>query len=424
MLKAKLLISLVLLFSLISNHVLAEVIVLRYDDLPMHVKENNQNVKAKKNLRKASKARTNHLSRSFLPEVNALGGVQNYKSGTFNSRTDPYLSINSSINLFRSGKDYLENKIRRYEHQISMLNLNNEYLKQLTEARYHYLHSIYYSNRLTTKKIIYSEAQSLIRQTRAKIQTGLVSQSELGAIRLYADRLQAEIILLEEDFEHTIDELKVALGLSLNTKVKVKLQHNLVHGKHSFSAHDVTNNPALLKLQALADVSNEKSKKHNRWWAPEIDVYGSYNIYTFPEREYASITDRDEYVVGAQIKIPFFDKLTSHSEGKSEKFRKKALDKEAGYLKSKLEALVKKQLHGLKIRHKLLHNSERTLNTARSYISKLKEEFQNGVKNSTDIISAYEAFDLRSQNFNEYTKEYFTLEANLLALIGGDNHNR
>lgn len=406
-----------LFISIIIGHKisLAKVIVITYDDLPSYVKKSNKKVKSKHLLIKSKKSQTNHLIKSFLPEVSASGGYESFQTGDLDLRTEPKLNLEARVNLFRSGKDILEDKIRRDKYEISKYNLQNEYLRQLLISKELFWESYYFKKKLEAINKISTDLIKLSNQAQKKLKSGLILQSEINAIQIFSDQLQTETILLEEDYEHGLDELKVALGIQLTDKIELRAPK-----KHQHSVSIKENpikHPALDKIKKEISISEKQRKKHNLWWTPSIDAFGAYNLHTFREREFFDQSDRDEYVGGIQIKMNLFDKLSSSSKSRSEKYKTLSLKSEMEHLHQELEAIVKKLEHGLKVRHQLIHKSKKSFNLSQKLLSQTKEEFQNGIKNSTDMISAYEMFLYRSEKYETFIKDYYILEAQLLALI-------
>ena len=392
----------------------AESLTLNYNELASYVRSKNRKVLSKNDLVNSQKAKTKHLTKSFLPRIDASAGIEKFKTGTVNSRGEPYFKVSSKINIFRSGKDVLENKIQNNKFQISKLNLKSEFLNQLTTARYLYVSANYYKNQIRSFKNILYDLNNLLKQSKSKLQSGLISTSEISAIELYVDEIHTELLLTEEEREHNIDELKTTLGLPHATSLKL---NSITRHQHlSFQNKNVLGHPSLATLKKQKSIANQESKKSARWWLPSVDAYGNYGLYTYRKKEYENHKDRDEYVVGLELNIPIFDKLKASSNSVAEKFKSQSLNNESHYLKQELESHFSKLSHGLKLRHKLLHRSKNTLGLARSHLNKLKEEFQNGIKNGTDIISGYETLQLKNQKYNEHLKEYFVLEASLLAL--------
>lgn len=390
-------------------------IIIQYDDIPTYVKNQNKKVRAKNNLIDSKKAQTNYLTKSFLPEVTAAGGLETYKTGNLNSRTDPQFNITAKVNLFRSGKDKLEDKIRNDQLKIARLNFQNQYLAELTTARHLFASSVFYQKQIGFLKNQLHNLKKLNLQAKAKQNSGLISATEVNEIKIYADQLKAELVLLQEDYEHTLDELKVVLGIALDNQIKPSFFKQ--HSHLSFDQVTVKNHPQVQSLKKQIDVSQKTVKKQKLWWAPSVDIYGSYGLHPFYEREYANIGDRDEYIAGIQLQMTLFDKLTMASKIKSEKYQSQALKNEKIHLEQNLKALVAKLKHGIKVRHDLIHQTQKNLQFLKKNISQLKLEFQNGIKGSGDILSALENLKSTNDRLLEYQRDHLMMEANLMALM-------
>jgi outer membrane protein TolC len=400
-------------FSILSLELEAKVLEINYNDLPDYVKSNNQKIKSKKYLVDGYSSQKNHFAKSLLPEVIVSGGVDHFKTRDLDFQTDPKLNLTARVNLFNSGRDILENKIRNYQYEISKLKLKNEYLEQLTLARYLFVSCNYFKKQEELINQTLINLKKLYQQTNQQFQSGLISSTDLNSIEIYQDQLNAELILVKEEFEHTLDELKIAIGVNLNTDLKLSLDHQHL----SFEDNSYQENPKLKNLEKEIEISKIKNKKYNLWWAPSLDVYSSYELHTYRSRELFDHQDRDDYVTGIQINLPIFDKLNHYSKARFEKMKSKALIAEYDYLDQEIKAEIKKLKHGLEVRDDLIHRFTKTVKISEDQIKKTEEEFLTGIKNSNDIITAFESFLARSYQYHQYVRDYSILKAKLLAIV-------
>lgn len=402
------------LLTIFSSSSYAKTLALDYDDLPHYVRKSNQEILAKKHLVQSRQAQTQHLTRSFLPEVGASGGYETFQTGNLDFQQQPRFQVQGHLNLFRSGKDVLEEKIRQKRVALAQLNLENEYLEQLTLARHLYVQGLYFQNQIQDLKKVISLIHTNQNLIKNKVDAGLISKTSLYEGDILLSQIRSYKILLNEDYEHTLDELKVSLGVDLDSELKLK--DHLKHA-HADAFHINTSSlPQVEKFKTQAQISNIQRKKHNNWWTPELDAYSNYTLYTYRNREYFDIDNRDEFVAGISLNIPLFDKLESATASKVEKFRAKAFQAQAKQKNEEFKALVKKLQHGIKVRHQLIHQSLQTLNLAQTYLFKSREEFATGVKDSSAMLSAIQTLWEEHQRQNLYLKEYHMLEANLSAL--------
>ncbi|MFN8845464.1 MAG: TolC family protein [Bdellovibrionales bacterium] len=111
---------------------------IRYDDLKQLVLEKNENVESAKLHMKAQKDRTGRLVRSFLPQISATVGQEQFKTGSVKTENQEYWRLEASVNLYKGGRDHLEDKIRDSQLTLSQTFLSLEYQKELKEARLAY----------------------------------------------------------------------------------------------------------------------------------------------------------------------------------------------------------------------------------------------------------------------------------------------
>lgn len=389
--------------------------MINYDDLPNYVQTKNHRIKSKKFLAESEKSNTNHLFRSFLPEVKISSGIEHFKTGDFDYKTEPSFNIETRVNIFNSGKDLLEHKIKNNRYEIAKLDLQNEYLEQLTLARFLFAECYYFHDQVKVTKKILIQLDDLDEQTQNKKKSGLVNPSDLNAIKIYSQQLTADLTLLEEDYEHTLDQLKVVLGFDLDDKIKIQKGFNIDQSlQDNLSINE--NYPTIKKIKNEINISDNLRKGYQLWWTPSIDAFSSYDLYTFKEREYLNYEDRDEYVLGIQVKVPLFDKLESHTKSQSEKYKSRALQSELKHYELELESELRKLQHGLKVRKNLMMSYKETLILSKQYIDQIKEEYLNGIKNSLDVISSYDSFLMKSRKYADYFRDYLIIKAKLSSL--------
>ena len=120
---------------LLAVGVRAETVPLSFKDLPRLVAERNENASGAESLADSARARTGSLGRSFLPMVEAQGGGERHQTGRYSYRSEPYGGVEVKVNLFRGGRDKLDEGARESQWRGAQANARKSYESELTQAR-------------------------------------------------------------------------------------------------------------------------------------------------------------------------------------------------------------------------------------------------------------------------------------------------
>lgn len=396
-----------------------EALTVRYGDLPRLVRSQNENIKAETSLVKASQTETRHLTRSFLPRIRAQGGGEVFKTGDFDTMTNPVGSVDMSLNLVNGGKDHLEEKIRKNELALSHTRRERAYARELLEARMLFSEILYQSEIIRTLEYALGLNQNNVSAVEKKIQAGLTTKADRLDFQIYISQIRQELLLAKEDHEHAVKELKVTLGLPWEAHLTVNGSLNHAHDQDLRSSGinpDLHPDVEILKKQErILDLEKTQA---NRWWAPSLDIYASYALNPFRERGYFPQSDRDETVGGIKLSMNIFDGLESHTKANALKLRSQAQKHQARHRSQEVITLHERYSHELKIRHDLVHMVERNAVNSQSYLSMTLSEYETGVKNAPDVLSASQRILDNKRRSADIRKDYWVIKAKLLALQG------
>jgi outer membrane protein TolC len=397
----------------------SQAITVRFEDLPRLVKSQNENVKAENSTVKASQIETHHLARSFLPRVHVQGGGEVFKTGNFDTMTNPVGGVDVNLNLINGGKDHLEEKIRQNEHTLSQTRRDRTYAQELLEARTLFAEILYQAEIIRTLKSALKLNQNNIVAVEKRIQAGLTTKADRLDFQIYISQLRQELILASEDHEHAIEELKVSLGIPLAASLLIRGSLNHAHDQALYlSAIDPELHPDVQVLKKQEQILDLKRSQANRWWTPTLDVYASYALDPFRERNFFPQSDRDETVGGLKLSMKLFDGLESHTKASALKFRSQTQKYQAQHRSREVQTLYQRYQHELKIRHDLVHLVGRSGVDSQKYLTLTLSEYETGVKNAPDVLSASQRILDNKRRSADSRKEYWAIKAKLLALQG------
>src|SRR5687767_2995642 len=120
--------------SIAASFARAEVIELKFEDLPQLLQERNQAVQGSQLSVQASQQRTGHLLRSFLPTLSLDAGGEHFQTGSYPAKTEPYAFLETRINLFRGGRDRIEENVRMSQVIFAEAQAKKTLIEELTDA--------------------------------------------------------------------------------------------------------------------------------------------------------------------------------------------------------------------------------------------------------------------------------------------------
>ena len=403
----------------LSTVIAAESIKVDFDTLERLVLSANQHVVgAKLQVDSAGKLQ-GHLTRSFLPQLNAHIGGERLKTGPFSQRNQAFGAIEARWNLFRGGRDYYEEKIRKEQTQASTQNFQQTQLFELTKARKAYWTLVYQRELIKILEDGLIQNENNLKSAVKRIQAGLVTETDRLEFEMYRSQLEQDLARLRLGASNSERNLSILLGYSAKTKLETS-QEILHHHRDTYldTVFDAHQHRDVLELQANENVWSAQAQQTARWWTPSVDVFANYSLYTLRERDYEALSDRYEYVVGVQLSMSLFDGLQSPVAASSRSLKAEGIAKQAQQTANELAAQFEGAKQELKLTHDLLHASERSVQQAKLYFDRTQSEYVRGVKNSPDVFAATQKMIELRRRFIELKRDYQLAESDLLAMLG------
>lgn len=408
--------SLVAFISLTAN---AETINLRFDDIPAIVRERNLHAQGADFLKQSAEVGRGHLARSYYPTVAATLGSERFKTGSQAARAEPFGSVTAKVNVFRGGRDLLEESIVDAKARATGAESEVTLRDEIKKARIRFWNLI--SQREIAKLLEegIDENSRNLKAAMSRIRAGAATETDRIEFEMYKIELDQDFARLKLASENTERDLAVLLGLPEGSKIETPATVGHEHmDELLFGSFKVENSPIVSALTLRSEEAGLRSIQFARWWAPSVDLYVEYGLHTFREREFAEQAERFESIIGVQLTLDLFDGLSGRNERKQ-----KALEA-AGFLKESLQ--TGRELHAkiegarseLKLTHELIHQSEEALTRAKTYLARTLDEYRRGVKNSPDVLSASERnFSIR-RRFAELRRDYQLARSELLEILG------
>ncbi len=402
-----------------SGALFADSIRISIDDIPRLVKEKNRHVEGADLLKKSAQAGKGYLTRSYLPQVKAFAGHEAFKTGSLEAKDEPAAGIDISVNVFRGGRDTLEDRIRDLKADIASFESSKTYLEEVLKAR-----SAFWN--LVAHREIYSILEDSIKSNRTdinaalkRIDAGLATDTDKLEFEMYQVELEQELARANLGVKGFELELLVLLGLPDGTQIQ---SQNVVTHDHNDellnSTFKAEQNPYLESIKLKSEESLLTEEVARKWWIPSVDFFASHGLETFREREFEQQSDRMESVVGLRVEANIFDGHNSEIEAEQKALEAEGLRAQHSQSLMELKAQVENAKAQLVLNHDLIHKSEEAIRIAGDYLEKTIDEYSKGVKNSPDMLSAREKILDLKLRFVALRKDYQIARAQLISLIG------
>ncbi|HKX12204.1 MAG TPA: TolC family protein, partial [bacterium] len=315
----------------------------------------NKNVLAGESFVEGSRSRTGHYKRSYLPRIQADVGGEVGKTGVFDTTVEPYGDIETRVNVFRGGKDRLEEKALAVQVDLSDAEKRKTYLHELSRARLLFADALYYQEILKSLPKLSTAARQQLGMVQKQVAAGLAPESDRLGFEIFLNNLKAEQLLQEEDYEHARQEMKAVLGIPFDSELQLAggaptdFDAELLN-----SSLNPEENQDILMLKRRAEIAGIQKSQEDRWWTPALDVYGGFALYTFRQIQFSTIDERKSAFGGVNLSFQVFDGLEAKTRKRALEHQARGYALEAEQKRRELEALFEKLKHELVNRRKLM----------------------------------------------------------------------
>ena len=397
-------------------NVASQVVSLSFEDLPKIVREKNENYQAAHTSVLAQEERTGHLTRSFLPQISASIGEEDFRMTSGMAGVQTNWRLGASVNLYRGGKDSIEENIRRTKVAGAKIESIRDYHLELRRARMAFWEALAFDKLLSNRRDELKQNEQNLRSARKRAGAGVTSTADANQFELYQMDLEQRIRQIERRADVARNRLAVVLGMN---------EHKGVILQGGFPKADVTNFRPLQaenQLDVKAQKTKEKieelqAKQSSRWWHPEVDFYAYHGVPSLRDDLTSTIREDRETVFGVRMAFDFGQGLNDIAETKARSKEAKSSGLRAVYKARETVALDYELRNDLSLAAELLSNNERMIAEAKAFLKNTQAEYSRGIKNGPDLLAAFRQFyDLLDRSV-ELNREIFTGQAELENLI-------
>lgn len=365
------------------------------------------------------KAAEGHLGRSFLPKLRLAFGEEHFKVETVPQKTEPYGFLEARINLFRGGKDALRSEVMKLRSGLGALKSNLSSREELFKVRKLQFEIIFNNELIVLLEKERAANEKIKLQASRRAASGISTRSDILEFAIYDSKLEESI----ESLKHENKILKIGLGPLLgipteNLTFPQTLNHD--HDEALFTrAVSFEKHPQILSLKHQSEILDRERSIDRRFWLPSLDLYaGHYYNYHMINKDFRDFERLSAQGVGVRLTFELFDGLQSTVkatqkayQAESKRILAQHAEKNTG---AKFEMLKEDLLHT----HEVMHYVIDRIQKSDDYLKLTLKEYDRGVKNSLDALTAMQRFYGYERDYLEKKKEYQLIKAELAMMLG------
>lgn len=386
----------------------------RPDNIRSMIQERSERMQASQLSVRAAERREGYFLRSFFPKVKLSAKEEKFKRGRNAWMQQPSYGLEARLNLFRSGKDFLEHQIRGLETERRLSERERTFSEEVERATSHFWKVLFFREKLRLLEIGLERNEKNLKSALRRITSGVATASDRFEFEINEVNLKRAIIQTKEEEEHELKELAMLLALppdQLNLEAKYQHDHEFEHLKSKFQN-------AFRIVKSFEIQSEQKAlmaKKELRTFWPELDAFGQWYQQNQREENFANRLDRQESILGLELKMEFSLEPLVESSALFREAEAAALL--ASREKKELELNLEVEWVELQLLHDQVHEAEENIERAKKYYQITQQEYSRGAKNSPDVLGASEKlFELELKRL-EVIRDFQTSRAHFEAKV-------
>lgn len=393
---------------------------LNYDDLEGLIKEHNKKITAARLDLEASETRLGYVKRSFIPTAQAFVGGESFQTGPYTNMTEPMYFIRGNLNLYRGGRDSLEENARFAQKKTFLAETQQVHQGELLKVRKYFWDLVYLKEIKTLLVNALRQNEINLKQASKRINAGLTTKVDRLEFEISQTQLTQDQARIEVEISNTQRKISALIGKAPETQYQTI---TLIPHDHQDPTASRT-----LDFNTYRDVQLELAHKSNleaqgdilkRWWTPSLDLYAESMLYNYRERSFSAQRDQVDTALGIRLSFDF-DGFQQKIDGEALLARSRASELRADQIKAETEADFNTARQELLLLHELIHEGEKNVQKGAEYLDVTLSEYSKGVKNSPDVLSAMlKNLEFR-RRFAELRRDYAVTKAKLQSMLGSE----
>ncbi|MBL7664637.1 MAG: TolC family protein [Bacteriovoracaceae bacterium] len=393
---------------------------LEYENLENLIRTKNKNVAATNFELSGVDKRLGFLRRSFIPTGEAWVGQEKFETGPYESMNEPLYSLRANINLYRGGRDALEETARTAQKRGMEARALQVFQGELFEVRALYWDLVFFKEIEGLYTNALKQNENNLSKALRRINSGLATKVDKLEFEISETQLKQDLARIAVSISITQRKIAALLGHEPETQFDtiVLIPHD----------HNDTTPSQTMDFNLFRDVQLELANKVDfeaqgkilkRWWTPKVDLYAETILYNFRERSFYTQNDQIDNALG--IRLTFnFDGFQAQYDGEAMIAKSHAAQFRAEQTKIEAEADFNTAKQELILIHDLIHEGEKNVEKGAQYLSQTQEEYSRGVKNSPDVLSAtFKQLEFKKR-FAELRRDYAIAKAQLQSILASE----
>lgn len=397
-----------------SQLALAEELKVRPENIRSFIQERSERIKAGGLSVQAAESREGYFFRSFLPKVKLSAVEEKFKMGQNAWIQQPSYGLEARLNLFRSGKDYLEHQIRGLETERRVSIREQTMAEEIERATSHFWRALYYREKLKLLELGLERNSKNLSSALRRISSGVATASDRFEFEINEVNLKRAMIQTKEEEEHELKELAMLLDLP-SEKVSLDAQYQHNHEFEHLKSKFQNANRIVKSYEIESQQKSLMAKQEQRAFWPEVDAFGQWVQWNQREENFADRKDRQEAILGLELKMEF--SLERFVESRALSREAEAASLMANRQRKELDLNLEVEWVELKLLHDQVHEAEENIERAKKYYQITQQEYSRGAKNSPDVLGASEKlFELELKRL-EIIRDFQTSRAHFEAKV-------
>jgi len=387
-------------------------ISISFNDIPKIIIEKNENYRAARGSVKAHEERTGHLLRSFLPEVSATLGEEEFKmnSGLFGQQRN--WQVGASVNIYRGGRDRIDEKIRLAQVSEAKIALARDYQTELRQARIAYWEAVAFKHLFANRQEELRLNEESLRSAKKRFGAGITGKADLTQFELYRMDLEQNIKLIK--LQSDVARARLARILGMNEHQNLFPQDDFPNPDPSTLKEFDTENQLDVKAEKTRGQIDELRSAHSsRWWYPDLDLYAYHGVPLLLDDLTPLVRDDRETVIGLRMKFNLGKGLDEVADAKASKLNAKSSNYRATYKAREVKTIDYEIRQELNLTATLIVDNKKLLSKARELLKNTQAEYARGIKNGPDLLFASrQFFDILDRTVH-LNREFYSGQADL-----------
>lgn len=382
------------------------------------ISSNNLSILGLKQAEEGEKAKTGYLGRSFLPSLLLEVGQEKFQTGRYKTYSNSYGALEARLNLFRGGRDGLEADLRNIQARVAGNSRDLAVREELNKVRKLQWEIVHNEALIKVYEQEKSQNSKLRDQAVRRAKSGISTNSDSLEFTIYDSEIEEAI----ESLRHENQILRIGLAPLIGmSSEEIVFSESLEHAHDDAllsSTYSSKQHPGVVNLTAESQVFELQKSTQNRWWTPALDLYGGYFLYTLRDRDYLAQDRRDDTVVGLRLSFELFDGGKAYNQATAIHYQAESKRLMAKHQEKRIDAQFRMLQEDLKHTHEVMHYVEDRIKKSRDYLKVTLQEYDRGVKNSLDALTAMQRYYRYEKQYLDRKKEYQIVKADLLAIQG------